>query len=630
MNAFNNIEAQFQKAVEHHNRGRLVDALTHYDAILRTDPNVALVHSNRGAALSSLQRFEAALQSFDRAAELQPDCAEVHNNRANALVGLRRLDEAVLSYDRSIAINPDYAEAYYNRGNALKDLKRLDEAIKSYDRAIALRPDFAEAHCNRGNALKDLQLWEAALTNYDTALALKPDMDFLLGAWIYAKLQVCDFSNLKVRMEEIATALRQGKRVCTPFQALAISGSPELQRRAAEIYAGSHPESGRTPPTIRRHPRHRKICLGYFSADYHDHATMHLMAELFERHDRSKFELIAFSFGPDKRDGMRARAVRAFDQFIDVRGRPDAEIALLSRSLEVDIAVDLKGFTQDNRAGIFACRAAPIQVNYLGYPGTMAAEFMDYIIADAIIIPGSERRHYREKIVTLPNSYQVNDRKRFSSDTTLDRAVLGLPPTGFVFSCFNNNYKITPTVFDCWMRILKQCPGSVLWLLADNAKAASNLRNEAAARGVSKERLIFAPRVPLSDHLTRLRSADLLLDTLPYNAHTTASEALWAGLPVLTCAGDAFAGRVAASVLDAAGLPELVTESLEAYETLAIELASDSGRLAEIRHKLVGRRLDSPLFDTEQFARHLEAAYTAMYDNYCSDLAPSDIHIAAG
>jgi predicted O-linked N-acetylglucosamine transferase (SPINDLY family) len=357
---------------------------------------------------------------------------------------------------------------------------------------------------------------------------------------------------------------------------------------------------------------------------------MHLMAELFERHDRSKFELIAFSFGPDKRDETRARAVRAFDQFIDVRDRPDAEIALLSRSLEVDIAVDLKGFTQDNRAGIFACRAAPIQVNYLGYPGTMAAEFMDYIIADAILVPESERQHYREKIVTLPNSYQVNDRKRFSSDKMFDRAELGLPPAGFVFSCFNNNYKITPTVFDCWMRILKQCPGSVLWLLADNAKAASNLRNEAAARGVGEERLIFAPRVPLSDHLTRLRSADLFLDTLPYNAHTTASEALWAGLPVLTRAGDAFAGRVAASVLYAAGLPELVTESLEAYETLAIALASDSGRLAEIRRKLAGSRLDSPLFDTELFTRQLEAAYTAMYDNYNSGLAPADIHIAAG
>ena len=628
MNNSDALDTLFHEAVGLHNHGRLADAVLLYDSIIRQDPDIALAHSNRGAALSSLQEFEEALRSFHRAVELQPEYAEAHNNKASVLVYLKRLDEAVLSYDRAIAIKPHYAEAHYNRANALKDLKRLDDALRGYDRAIALKPDFAEAYCNRGNALKDLQRWEEAFASYDAARALKPDMDFLFGAWLYAKLQICDFSDLEVRMAEISRALQQNKRVCTPFQMLAISGSPELQRRAAQIYVGTQSLNSDTPPLVRTHPGRGKIRLGYFSADYHDHATMHLMAGLFERHDRSKFETIAFSFGPDRSDEMRIRAVRAFDEFIDVRDLSDAQVALMARTLEIDIAIDLKGFTQDNRAGIFASRAAPIQVNYLGYPGTMGADYMDYIVADDILVPANGKRHYSEKIVFVPNSYQANDRKRFSPDAILDRTTLQLPPTGFVFCCFNNNYKITPAIFDCWMRILKQCAGSVLWILADNAKAASNLKMEAAARGVNEERLIFAPRLPLNDHLTRLRSAGLFLDTLPYNAHTTASEALWAGLPVLTCAGDAFASRVAASVLNAAGLPELVTTSLEAYETLAVALANRPEKLTSIRQKLAARRLASPLFDTELFTKRIEAAYTAMYERHRSGIAPADIHIS--
>ena len=326
---------------------------------------------------------------------------------------------------------------------------------------------------------------------------------------------------------------------------------------------------------------------------------------------------------------MRARAVRAFDRFISVGNLTDADIAALSREFEIDIAVDLKGFTQGHRAGIFAEGAAPIHVSYLGYPGTMGARYMDYIFADDALIPAPQRQHYREKIVALPNSYQVNDRMRFEPRAALDRSVWGLPPEGFVFCCFNNSYKITPPVFDCWMRILKQCPESVLWILADNAKAASNLRKEAAARGVDQQRLIFAPRLALRDHLTRLGSADLFLDTLPYNAHTTASEALWAGLPVLTCAGEAFASRVAASVLASAGLPELITTSLEAYEALAIEIASDGGNMASLKQKLGACRRESPLFDTVRFARNIEKAYMEIYERLQAGLPPIDIHVTA-
>jgi predicted O-linked N-acetylglucosamine transferase (SPINDLY family) len=354
------------------------------------------------------------------------------------------------------------------------------------------------------------------------------------------------------------------------------------------------------------------------------------MAELFEQHDKSRFELTAFSFGPDKQDAMRGRVSAAFEKFIDVRSVSDVDVAMQARSLGLDIALDLKGFCQDSRTGIFALRAAPVQVNYLGYPGTMGAEYIDYLIADATLIPEEHQRHYSEKIVYLPHCYQANDTKRPISDKAVTRQGMGLPQAGFVFCCFNNNFKIVPGVFDCWMRILKQVEGSVLWLLEDNAKAADNLRREAEARGVNRARLVFARRLPLPEHLARHRLADLFLDTLPCNAHTTASDALWAGLPVLTSIGETFAGRVAASLLSGVLLPELAARTLEDYERLAVDLATNPGRLAEVRHRLAGNRLTAPLFDIQLFTRHIEAAYVAMFERYRANLPPAHIHVQAG
>jgi len=349
---------------------------------------------------------------------------------------------------------------------------------------------------------------------------------------------------------------------------------------------------------------------------------------LFERHDKAKFELVAFSFGPNRNDEMRKRVSAAFDQFMDVRNRSDKDIALLSRKLEIDVAVDLKGFTTDARAGIFSYRAAPLQVNYLGYPGTMGAEYIDYLIADGTLIPEASRQHYAEKIAYLPNSYQVNDRKRAIADKMFSREELGLPSTGFVFCCFNNSYKITPAIFDGWMRILKQVEGSVLWLLEANSTAVRNLRHEAEARGINAARLIFAKRMPLAEHLARHRAADLFIDTLPCNAHTTASDALWAGLPVLTCTGEAFASRVAASLLNAIDLPELVTTTQDQYEARAVELATNPERLKQIKQKLERNRLTTPLFDTELFTKHIEAAYIQIYERYQADLPPEHIYVS--
>ena len=429
--------------------------------------------------------------------------------------------------------------------------------------------------------------------------------------------------NLRGFLKELCEAKRPLDRFqSSPYPALC-KCKGKLQRFGSATDTRSAPPYPLFLSVLRR----AKIRIGYFSADYYDHVVMHLMAELFERHDRSKFELIAFSFGPESNDEMRRRVATSFDEFIDVRNKSDKDVALLSRDLEVDIAVDLMGFTANGRPGIFALRAAPIQVNYLGYSGTMGADYIDYIIADPIVIPEESKQYYCEKIVYLPNSYQVNS-KRSISDKAFTRAELGLPPMGFVFCCFNSNYKITARVLDCWIRILKKVEGSVLWLFESDAKAASNLRQEVLTRGVNPERLIFAKRLPLlGEHLARYRSADLFLDTLPYNAHATASDALWAGLPVLTCLGETFAGRVAASLLNAIDLPELVTTTPEAYEAFAIELATHPDRLKEIKQKLAKNRLTTPLFDTELFTKHIQTAYIAMYERYHAGLAPCDIYV---
>jgi len=466
------------------------------------------------------------------------------------------------------------------------------------------------------------------LDSYASALRIDPECDWLSGMYLHVKMQLCDWSNLETRISDLAVRIQQGRKTAPPFPILGLIDSLSLQRQAAATWAREKLLASRALPPLGKRRRQERIRVGYYSADLHEHATAYLMAELFEKHDRSRFELLAFSLGPDRRDDMRKRLAGSFAQFLELRAKSDAEIAQISRELAIDIAVDLKGFTQDSRPGIFSCKAAPIQVNYLGYPGTMGAPYIDYLIADQTLIPQESRRQYSENIVYLPHSYQVNDRKRQIADRVFARAELGLPSTGFVFCCFNNNYKITPDTFDGWMRTLKQVEGSVLWLLEVNKTAINNLRREAQARGVNPGRLVFAQRMPLPEHLARHRAADLFIDTLPCNAHTTASDALWAGLPVLTRTGESFAARVAASLLNAIGLPELVTTTQEQYEATAIELASNPSRLAELKDRLHRNRSTMPLFDTEQFAKHLENAYTQMYERYQDDLSPEHIYVA--
>ena len=624
------------------------EALASYDRALALRPDYADALTNRGGALRQLKRAEEALAGYDRALALRPDLSVAWNNRGNALQDLNRPEEALSSYDRALALSPGYAEALNNRGNALRALKRPEEALGNYDRALALKPDYAEALSNHGNALRDLKRPEEALASFRRALDLKPDYadalsnlgdamvgllrpedaarefarlvevepdyDYARGNLLYARMQCCDWATLPSEAAAVERAVSEGRRSAAPFGFQAVSQSPSCLHLCSRTYAAHKYPQSKSPLWRGERYANRRIRLAYLSGEFRTHATSILMAGLFEVHDRNRFELFAFDNGFDDASPLRKRVEKSFESFTDISHSSDLNAAKLIRDHRIDILINLNGYSGLPRNGVFAHRPCPVQVNYLGFPGTIGADYMDYIVADKHLILGDEHRHYSEKVVVLPDSYQVNDSRRGISERTPTRAEAGLPEAGFVFCCFNNNHKLTPDIFDIWMRLLRKAERSVLWLLEDNPAAARNLRREAERRGVAPERLVFAARMDLDAHLARHRLADLFLDTLPYNAHTTGSDALWAGLPVLTCMGRAFPGRVAASLLHAVGLPELVTNTLDEYEALALRLATNPPLLAEIKVKLSRNRATYPLFDTDRFRRHIEAAYVTMWD----------------
>ena len=609
--------------------GRPADALASFDQALAIKPGYVDALNNRGGALRDLQRFDEAIDSLDRALAIDPNLAVAHYNRGTALSALKRHEEALASYDRALALKPDFVEALNNRGAALAALARHEEALASYDRALALRPAYAEALQNRGAALTHFGHHEAAAEAVTRALELDPDLAFARGTLLRARLHCCDWRTYEDDAKRVIADVRAGKLACEPFMFLAVSDSPQDQLLCSQAWLREHcPSVGDTVWRGVRY-RHDRIRLAYVSSDFGAHPASYLMAGLFEQHDRQRFETIAVSLGADDGSAIRARTEAAFDQFIDARERSDREVADLIRRLEVDIAVDRNGYTSNARPRIFAQRPAPIQVNYLGYPGTTAAPYIDYLVADDVIIPPAEQAFYTERIVYLPDTYWVNDSRREIAARTPTRTEAGLPERGFVFCCFNNLYKITPQIFDLWMRLVRQVEGSVLWLMKPNATGERNLRRESADRGVDPARLTFAARMPPEEHLARHRLADLALDTLPYNAHTTACDALWAGLPQITCAGASFPGRVAASVLRAIGLPQLITHSLAEYEALALELATDAHRLAEVRQALARNRTALPLFDTDRFRRHIEAAYIEMWERHQRGESPARFAVPA-
>ncbi len=587
------------------------DALGTYDKTLALSPDLVEAWIGRGNILTELNRHDEASAAFDRALDLHSNLAEAWLGRGNVLFKLGRYNEALAAYEKALAIDSTLAEAWLGRGNVYFECNRGEEANGAYDKALAQNPDLAEAWRGRGNVAYELRRFDDALTAYDRALALKPALKYVKGERLYTKLQLGDWTDRNGAVAEIESATRAGQPAIGPFPFLSISSSAADQLECARSFAADRsPFSAVWRGEIYSHDR---IRVAYLSADFRNQAVGQLAVGLFERHDRSRFETTAISFGPDDGSPLRARIKSAFEHFEDVRQMSDEEVAKLIRRREIDIVVDLMGFTRYCRFNILAHRAAPIQVNYLGYPGTMGADCIDYILADRTIIPTEHFRFYSEQVVWLPDAYQANDEKRRISERMPTREECALPEAAFVFCCFNNAFKIAPDIFDIWMRLLDAKPHSVLWLLEANSAVVGNLRQEAQHHGIAPDRLIFAPRLPLADHLARHRQADLFLDTLPYNAHTTASDALWAGVPVLTSLGSTFAGRVAGSLVKAVGLEELVTGSLHDYEALARKLANDPSFLATFKNRLARNRSSCPLFNTERFARCVEAAYRTMW-----------------
>lgn len=596
-------------------------------------PHDAKLHANRGAALTKARRFEEALTSLDRALALAPGDANALNTRGNALQGLQRYAEAVLSYDRCLALAPGNVEALNNRGAALNEIKMHEEALASFERALTLAPGHAEALYNRGNALKGLRRIAEAGASYEAALASATALPYAFSGAAECAAKICDWSRAAAIASELAVRVLGGTSIVAPFTLLGYDSTPALQLACAKTFAVARfPRPAAPLPAARgdRGRPHDKLRIAYLSANFNRHAMSHLMVNLFERHDRARFEVAGISFGLDDQSPIRARVAAAFDHFVDVRATGDRDVAKLIQDMGIDIAIDIMGYTQDARPGILGYRPAPLQVNYLGYPGTMGADFIDYIIADAVVVPPGEEAFYAEQVIRLPDCYQVNDRERAIGVVAPSRAEAGLPERGFVFCCFNNNYKIAAPVFDVWMRLLSRVDGSVLWLLRDNDTAAAHLRREAALRGIDPARLVFADRAEQAVHLARHRLADLFLDTLPYNAHSTCSDALWAGLPVLTCRGNSFVGRVAASVLYAAGLADLVTASLDDYAALALRLAEDPDFIGGVRRRLGDNRLTCALFDTDRSRRHIEAAYTRMWRRHQGGEPPQGFSITPG
>ncbi len=596
--------------------GRPEEALQSLERALTLNANLADAASNRGVALHRLRRYAEALKWFDKALAAKPDSAPTLNNRGSTLMVLRRYPEALADFERALALNAEHLDALVNRGIALIALQNGEDAVRSFDQAILLDPNYADAYYNRANAFLMLKRFEDAARDCAILVKIDPDYKYALGFLNHFHLQCCDWSTLIKERETIAQRVEDGARTIPPFANIALSPSPENQLQCARICVNDLFPAAPEPLWRGERYAHDRIRVAYLSGDFHNTPVSTLMAGLFERHDKKRFQTVAISFVRAEASEMRIRLMRAFDDFIEVQAKSDREVAEIIRRMEIDIAVDLMGYTQPCRPGILSWRPAPIQVNYLGFPGTMGADYIDYIVGDSVIIPEEHRPYYSEQVVTLPGCYLPNDsRRRIAAAPSRSQA--GLPDEGFVFCSFNNSYKFAPETFAIWMRLLRQMRGSVLWLPQTNDAAMRNLKREAETHGIPANRLVFAPFVPnAEDHLARLTLADLFLDTLPYNAHSTTCDALWAGVPVVTCEGTAFAGRVASAALQALGLPELVTHSLHDYEALALTLARDPNRLADVRAKLARNRVTHPLFDTERSTRALEAAFAQMWQRW--------------
>jgi protein O-GlcNAc transferase len=624
------LRPQFPEALN--NRGaalfslrRYEEAIAAYDSVLAIQPGNALAAINRGIALAELKRHGEALASFERAVSFDPTNAPARYHKGTTLYALRRHGEALASLDAALAIEPADADAHIVRGLVLKETGRAEEALAALTRALAIRPDSMEALVNRQSLLFGMKRYEDAIADCDGVMSLDPSVPNMRGCRLYYRLQICDWGGTEAEEEEILRRIDRGEKVIQPFMNIALSSTPASQLQCARIWA-SQEYSPQEPLWRGTSYRHERIRVAYLSGDFQDHPVLKLMAGVFEKHDKAHFETLAVSLGSDDGSAIRQRAAKAFDHFTDASGKTDFEIARLLHTMETDIAVDLMGFTGNARHEILSHRPAPVSVQFLGFPGTMASKYVDYIVADRTVIPEEDRIHYAEQTVYLPDSFMPHDDARaIPAAPTRDEA--GLPQGAFVFCAYNNRYKYTPKIFDVWMRLLRAVPESILWLASQNENAANNLKREAKARGVAAERLVWAPFVASAEaHLARLSLADLFLDTVPFNAHSTAMDVLWAGVPVLTLMGNSFAGRVSASLNRAARMPDMVANSIGEYEEKALLLARDPALLAAARERLAMGR-NGPLFDTARFTRHLEEAFRRMRDRAERGEAPASFAV---
>ncbi|HEY4261777.1 MAG TPA: tetratricopeptide repeat protein [Schlesneria sp.] len=605
--------------------GDIPEAIECHQRAIQFRPDYAEAYNNQGVACREQREVNRALECYTQALQLKPDYAAAFNNLGNLLQSMGRPSDAVTCLKRAIELQPGFAEAYTNLGAALQDLRRFNEAADSLRAALNLNPGDVAALQSLGDAVRDGGDTTEAIACYRRSLELKPDCLSALGQLIHQLQHQCAWDELPSLTDRAirAVADQPPNSIDSPMSPFAFltmpvaTSSQQQQQCAARWAAFSTRTAVKVPDPWWEQATHetvgdQRIRIGYLSADFRAHPVAELIVELFESHDRSQFAVTGYSYGPDDGSLIRQRIANAFERFVDLRDLPLADSIQKIVDDRIDILIDLTGFTQHSRPEILASCPAPIQVNYLGYPGTIGADFVDYIMVDRFIVPADRQPFYHEKLVHLPGCYQVNDTQRVISSQVPTRAEVGLPDEAFVFCSFNSNYKITPDIFDVWMRLLQQVPDSVLWLLESNRQAPVNLRREAARRGVDPERIVFAPRRPLTDHLARHQLADLFLDTFPVNAHTTASDALWAGLPVLTLSGETFVSRVAGSLLHSLGLPELITDTLVDYGSRALELARNRDELAALRQRLQANRLSSPVFDIQRAARAIEQAYRTM------------------
>lgn len=609
---------------------RYAEALASCDQALEIDPVNVDGWCQRGGLLLRLKRPSEALNAFDRALSLSPDSPDALNNRGTALRTLRRPLEAMAAYNKALQLRPQFAEVYCNVANVGLDAGRYEEALGICERALSIRADFPEALNLRGTALRGLKRFEEAAAAYEKILAQDPRFGQASSHLLVSRAHVCTWTDREAQASQIIERITSGESASTPHAFLWICDSAPLQLECARLHTREEfPEA----QALWRGERwkHERLRIAYLSADFADHPVAYLIAGVLERHDRGRFETFGLSLQGDPGGSpMGLRLQQAFEHFYDVREAGDREVAMLLREREIDIAVDLTGHTRGGRLGILGFRPAPLQLNFLGFAGTSGASYVDYLIGDSVSIPGNLERFFSERIIRMPHSFLPNDDRQPIAAESPRRRDLGLPESGFVFCAFNNAYKLNPAMFDVWMQILRATPGSVLWLRDGEPTLRENLVREAAARRVEPERLVFAPRLSsMDEHLARYRCADLFLDTLPYGAHATARDALWAGLPVLTCLGNALASRVAGSLLMALDLPELVTSSLEQYQARALECARSAALLAEIRARLADRKTGGPAFDTDLYRRHLETAYRMMWERQHAGSPPVGFGVPA-